>query len=78
MVESEAMSSPAHAYLPPDAAADFALRKVTKRYNGVKALDQVSLSFAADSTTALIGGSGAGKYCRPITGWMASGAGSHA
>ncbi len=61
MVESEAMSSPAHAHLPPDAVADFALRKVTKRYNGVTALDQVSLSFAADSTTALIGGSGAGK-----------------
>lgn len=61
MVESKAMSSPAHAHLPPDAAADFALRKVTKRYNGVTALDQVSLSFAADSTTALIGGSGAGK-----------------
>jgi osmoprotectant transport system ATP-binding protein len=55
------MSSPATAPLPPDAVADFALRKVSKRYNGVTALDQVSLDFAAGSTTALIGGSGAGK-----------------
>lgn len=54
------MSSP-HPEHPPRHAADFALREVTKRYNGVTALEQVSLSFAAGSTTALIGGSGAGK-----------------
>ncbi|RAO74514.1 ATP-binding cassette domain-containing protein [Dyella jiangningensis] len=46
---------------PPRHAADFALREVTKHYNGVSALKDVSLSFAAGSTTALIGGSGAGK-----------------
>ncbi|HET6552896.1 MAG TPA: ATP-binding cassette domain-containing protein [Dyella sp.] len=42
-------------------AADFALKGVTRRYGTVTALDDVSLSFAAGSTTALIGGSGAGK-----------------
>ncbi len=60
MVESMAMSSP-QPDQPPRRAADFALREVTKHYNGVSALEQVSLSFAAGSTTALIGGSGAGK-----------------
>jgi osmoprotectant transport system ATP-binding protein len=39
----------------------FALERVSKRYSGVVALDDVSLSFAAGSTTALIGSSGAGK-----------------
>ncbi|MFC4527481.1 ATP-binding cassette domain-containing protein [Dyella halodurans] len=39
----------------------FALERVCKRYGAVIALDEVSLSFAAGSTTALIGSSGAGK-----------------
>ena len=39
----------------------FALERVSKRYGSVVALDSVSLSFAAGSTTALIGSSGAGK-----------------
>ncbi len=39
----------------------FALERVSKRYGAVVALDAVSLSFAAESTTALIGSSGAGK-----------------
>ena len=54
------MSSP-QVHSPSRHAADFALHEVTKRYNGVSALEKVSLSFAAGSTTALIGGSGAGK-----------------
>ncbi|WP_266182604.1 ATP-binding cassette domain-containing protein [Dyella humicola] len=39
----------------------FALERVSKRYGSVVALDEVTLSFAAGSTTALIGSSGAGK-----------------
>ncbi len=39
----------------------FALERVSKRYGSVVALNEVSLSFAAGSTTALIGSSGAGK-----------------
>jgi osmoprotectant transport system ATP-binding protein len=39
----------------------FALERVSKRYGAVVALDEVSLSFAAGSTTALMGSSGAGK-----------------
>jgi osmoprotectant transport system ATP-binding protein len=42
-------------------AVAFALERVSKRYGAVVALDDVSLSFAAGSTTALIGSSGAGK-----------------
>lgn len=60
MVESMVMSFP-QPDPPPQHAADFALREVTKHYNGVNALRNVSLSFSAGSTTALIGGSGAGK-----------------
>jgi osmoprotectant transport system ATP-binding protein len=39
----------------------FALERVSKRYGAVVALDEVSLNFAAGSTTALMGSSGAGK-----------------
>lgn len=39
----------------------FELRNVCKRYGDVVALDQLSLSIAAGSTTALIGSSGSGK-----------------
>ena len=39
----------------------FALERVSKRYGSVIALNEVSLSFAAGSTTALMGSSGAGK-----------------
>ncbi len=42
-------------------AAAFALEHVSKRYGAVHALDDVSLAFAAGSTTALIGSSGSGK-----------------
>ncbi len=42
-------------------AAEFALRGVSKRYGAVVALNDVTLAFDADATTALIGGSGAGK-----------------
>ena len=50
----------------PDAAASariaFALEHASKRYGAVLALDDdVSLAFAAGSTTALIGSSGSGK-----------------
>ncbi len=41
--------------------AAFALERVSKRYASFVALDEVSLSFASGSTTALIGTSGAGK-----------------
>lgn len=49
--------------LGADAAtpAAFALERVSKRYGSFVALDEVSLSFASGSTTALIGSSGAGK-----------------
>ncbi|MHA6206279.1 ATP-binding cassette domain-containing protein [Dyella soli] len=43
------------------AASAFALEGVGKHYGAVLALDDVSLSFAPGSTTALIGSSGAGK-----------------
>lgn len=39
----------------------FTLSRVSKRYGSVVALENVSLSFAAGSTTALIGSSGSGK-----------------
>ena len=39
----------------------FTLERVSKRYGKVLALDNLSLDFAADSTTALIGSSGSGK-----------------
>lgn len=42
-------------------AAAFALEHVGKRYGAVQALQDVSLEFAAGSTTALIGSSGSGK-----------------
>jgi osmoprotectant transport system ATP-binding protein len=42
-------------------AAAFALEQVSKRYGAVQALQDVSLEFAAGSTTALIGSSGSGK-----------------
>ena len=45
----------------PALPAAFALECVSKRYGPVVALDEVSLSFAVGSTTALIGSSGAGK-----------------
>ncbi|MBE1159685.1 ATP-binding cassette domain-containing protein [Dyella acidiphila] len=41
--------------------AAFELDKVSKRYGNLMALDQVSLAFAAGSSTALIGSSGSGK-----------------
>ena len=43
------------------AAAAFALEHVSKRYGEVRALEDVSLAFAAGSSTALIGSSGSGK-----------------
>lgn len=39
----------------------FSLEQVSKRYGEVAALDDVSLDFAAGTTTALIGSSGSGK-----------------
>jgi len=46
----------------PDATASaFALEQVSKRYGAIVALDNVDLSFAHGSTTALIGSSGSGK-----------------
>lgn len=39
----------------------FTIEQASKRYGGVLALDRVSLSFAAGSTSALIGSSGSGK-----------------
>ncbi|RDS81017.1 ATP-binding cassette domain-containing protein [Dyella psychrodurans] len=39
----------------------FELDHVSKRYDGVMAVDEVSLNFPAGSTTALIGSSGSGK-----------------
>ncbi|GLQ46450.1 ABC transporter ATP-binding protein [Dyella lipolytica] len=39
----------------------FALSGVSKRYDTVVALDNVTLSFSAGSTTALVGSSGSGK-----------------
>ncbi|HEY8682189.1 MAG TPA: ATP-binding cassette domain-containing protein [Rhodanobacter sp.] len=49
----------------PDAEATtrlaFAIEHASKRYGEVLALDDVSLDFAAGSTTALIGSSGSGK-----------------
>jgi osmoprotectant transport system ATP-binding protein len=39
----------------------FALDRVCKRYDGLAAVDEVSLRFPAGSTTALIGSSGSGK-----------------
>ncbi|WP_266168770.1 ATP-binding cassette domain-containing protein [Dyella subtropica] len=42
-------------------AAAFALEHVSKRYGSVVALDDISLSMAKGSTTALIGSSGSGK-----------------
>lgn len=50
--------------MPPTSNASseaFELRAVSKRYGGVLALDDVSLSFPAGSSTALIGSSGSGK-----------------
>ncbi len=44
----------------PSAAA-FALEHVSKRYGTVRALEDVSLAFAAGTSTALIGSSGSGK-----------------
>lgn len=41
--------------------AAFAMEHASKRYGAVQALTDVSLSFAAGSTTALIGSSGSGK-----------------
>lgn len=41
--------------------AVFAMECVSKRYGAVLALDDISLAFAAGSTTALIGSSGSGK-----------------
>ncbi len=41
--------------------AAFAMEHVSKRYGTVVALDDVSIAFAAGSTTALIGSSGSGK-----------------
>ena len=41
--------------------AAFAMEHVCKRYGSVLALDDISLAFAAGSTTALIGSSGSGK-----------------
>jgi len=41
--------------------AAFAMEHVSKRYGSVLALDDISLAFAAGSTTALIGSSGSGK-----------------
>ena len=49
----------------PDAAATthiaFAIEHARKRYGAVLALDDVNLTFAAGSTTVLIGSSGSGK-----------------
>ena len=49
----------------PDADAPsraaFAMEHASKRYGSVLALDDISLAFAAGSTTALIGSSGSGK-----------------
>jgi osmoprotectant transport system ATP-binding protein len=47
----------------PDATsrAAFAMEHASKRYGSVLALDDISLTFAAGSTTALIGSSGSGK-----------------
>lgn len=39
----------------------FAMEHASKRYGAVMALDDISLAFAAGSTTALIGSSGSGK-----------------
>ena len=39
----------------------FALAQAGKRYGKVRALERVSLTFAAGTTTALIGSSGSGK-----------------
>ena len=47
--------------MPTDGRASFAIERVTKAYAGVRAIDDVSLTFAAGSTTALIGSSGSGK-----------------
>ncbi|MEO7065352.1 MAG: ATP-binding cassette domain-containing protein [Rhodanobacter sp.] len=44
-----------------DTAAAFELEHVSKCYGAVSALDDVSLAFAAGSSTALIGSSGSGK-----------------
>lgn len=47
---------------PGNASSEaFTLHGVSKRYGSQTVLDQVSLSFAAGSTTALIGSSGSGK-----------------
>lgn len=54
-------ASPVHSENVGTRAADFALQGVTKRYGTVLALNDIHLSFEAGSTTALIGGSGAGK-----------------
>ncbi len=43
------------------ATAAFALQHVNKHYGAVQALEDVSLAFAARSSTALIGSSGSGK-----------------
>ncbi len=45
----------------PSAGIAFALQQVSVHYQGVAALDRVDLTFAAGSTTALIGSSGSGK-----------------
>ena len=55
------MREPGAAASDAPAAAAFALEHVSKRYGTVRALDDVSLAFAAGSSTALIGSSGAGK-----------------
>lgn len=45
----------------PTPHAAFAMERVSKRFGTVPALDDVTLAFAAGSTTALIGSSGSGK-----------------
>ncbi len=47
--------------MPTDGRASFAIERVFKTYAGARAINDVSLTFAAGSTTALIGSSGSGK-----------------